>query len=173
MNVTGIIAEYNPFHNGHAFHIEETRKNTGADYCIAVISGSFVQRGAPALVNKYDRTKMALEHGIDLVIELPVIAATSSAETFAQGGVCLLDSLGVVSHISFGAEANTTSDIDMLDKLADFFAFEPPAFQKYKIRMQFSSCPGKSSCSLFAADGFRFDEYRHSCSASTIACFSE
>ena len=75
MNVTGIIAEYNPFHNGHAFHIEETRKNTNADYCIAVISGSFVQRGAPALVNKYDRTKMALEHGIDLVIELPVIAA--------------------------------------------------------------------------------------------------
>ena len=58
MNVTGIIAEYNPFHNGHAFHIEETRKNTNADYCIAVISGSFVQRGAPALVNKYDRTKM-------------------------------------------------------------------------------------------------------------------
>ena len=131
MNVTGIIAEYNPFHNGHAFHIEETRKNTDADYCIAVISGNFVQRGAPALVNKYDRTKMALENGIDLVIELPVIAATSSAESFALGGVCLLDNLGVVSHISFGAEANTTTDIDLLDKLADFFAFEPPAFQKY------------------------------------------
>ena len=145
MNVTGIIAEYNPFHNGHAFHIEETRKNTDADYCIAVISGNFVQRGAPALVNKYDRTKMALEHGIDLVIELPVIAATSSAETFAQGGVCLLDSLGVVSHISFGAEANTTSDIDMLDKLADFFAFEPPAFQKY-LDLEL-----KSGCSFPAA----------------------
>ena len=69
MNVTGIIAEYNPFHNGHAFHIEETRKNTDADYCIAVISGDFVQRGAPALLNKYDRAKMALENGIDLVIE--------------------------------------------------------------------------------------------------------
>ena len=126
MNVTGIIAEYNPFHNGHAFHIEETRKNTDADYCIAVISGSFVQRGAPALVNKYDRTKMALEHGIDLVIELPVIAATSSAEMFAQGGVCLLDSLGVVSHISFGAE-------------------EPPAFQKY-LDLEL-----KSGCSFPAA----------------------
>lgn len=145
MNVTGIIAEYNPFHNGHAFHIEETRKNTDADYCIAVISGSFVQRGAPALVNKYDRTKMALEHGIDLVIELPVIAATSSAETFAQGGVCLLDSLGVVSHISFGAEINTTADIDMLDKLADFFAFEPSAFQKY-LELEL-----KSGCSFPAA----------------------
>ncbi len=82
MNVTGIIAEYNPFHNGHAFHIEETRKNTDADYCIAVISGDFVQRGAPALLNKYDRAKMALENGIDLVIELPVITATSSAENF-------------------------------------------------------------------------------------------
>ena len=140
MKVAGIIAEYNPFHNGHAFHIEETRKNTDADYCIAVISGSFVQRGAPALVNKYDRTKMALEHGIDLVIELPVIAATSSAETFAQGGVCLLDSLGVVSHISFGAEANTTSDINLLDKLADFFAFEPPAFQKY-LELELKSGP--------------------------------
>ena len=131
MNVTGIIAEYNSFHNGHAFHIEETRKNMQADYCIAVISGDFVQRGAPALLNKYDRTKMALENGIDLVIELPVIAATSSAENFAQGGVCLLDALGVVSNISFGAEANTAPDIDLLGKLADFFAFEPPAFQEH------------------------------------------
>lgn len=131
MNVTGIIAEYNSFHNGHAFHIEETRKNMQADYCIAVISGDFVQRGAPALLNKYARTKMALENGIDLVIELPVIAATSSAENFAQGGVCLLDALGVVSNISFGAEANTASDIDLLGKLADFFAFEPPAFQEH------------------------------------------
>lgn len=131
MNVTGIIAEYNPFHNGHAFHIEETRKNTQADYCIAVISGDFVQRGAPALLNKYDRAKMALENGIDLVIELPVIAATSSAENFAQGGVCLLDALGVVSHISFGAEAGTASDVDLLGRLADFFAFEPPVFREY------------------------------------------
>ena len=131
MNVTGIIAEYNSFHNGHAFHIEETRKNMQADYCIAIISGDFVQRGAPALLNKYDRAKMALENGIDLVIELPVIAATSSAENFAQGGVCLLDALGVVSNISFGAEANTASDIDLLGKLADFFAFEPPSFQEH------------------------------------------
>ena len=140
MNVTGIIAEYNPFHNGHAFHIEETRKNTDADYCIAVISGDFVQRGAPALLNKYDRTKMALENGIDLVIELPVIAATASAENFAQGGVCLLDALGVVSHISFGAEANTSTDIDLLGRLADFFSFEPPAFQKYLEQALKSGC---------------------------------
>lgn len=140
MKILGIIAEYNPFHNGHAFHMEETRKNTQADYCIAVISGDFVQRGAPALLNKYDRAKMALENGIDLVIELPVIAATSSAENFAQGGVCLLDALGVVSNISFGAEANTASDIDLLGKLAVFFAFEPPAFQKYLEQALKSGC---------------------------------
>ena len=140
MKVTGIIAEYNPFHNGHAFHIEETRKNTQADYCIAVISGDFVQRGAPALLNKYDRAKMALKNGIDLVIELPVIAATSSAENFAQGGVCLLDALGVVSHISFGAEADTASEIDLLGRLADFFAFEPPVFRKYLDQALKSGC---------------------------------
>ena len=140
MKVTGIIAEYNPFHNGHAFHIDETRKNTQADYCIAVISGDFVQRGAPALLNKYDRAKMALENGIDLVIELPVIAATSSAENFAQGGVCLLDALGVVSHISFGAEADTASDVDLLGRLADFFAFEPPVFREHLDQLLKSGC---------------------------------
>ena len=130
MNVTGIIAEYNPFHNGHAFHIEETRRQTDADYCIAVMSGDFVQRGAPALLNKYDRAKMALESGIDLVIELPAAAAVSSAETFARGGVCLLDALGVVSWISFGAELEQPSDADLLAVLADFFACEPPAFRE-------------------------------------------
>ena len=140
MKVTGIIAEYNPFHNGHAFHIEETQKNTQANYCIAVISGDFVQRGAPALLNKYDRAKMALENGIDLVIELPVIAATSSAENFAQGGVCLLDALGVVSHISFGSEAGTASDVNLLGRLADFFAFEPPVFRKYLDQALKSGC---------------------------------
>lgn len=140
MKVTGIIAEYNPFHNGHVFHIEETRKNTKADYCIAIISGNFVQRGAPALLNKYDRAKMALENGIDLVIELPVIAATSSAENFAQGGVCLLDALGVVSHISFGAEADTASAVDLLGRLADFFAFESPVFREYLDQALKSGC---------------------------------
>lgn len=130
MNVTGIIAEYNPFHNGHDFHIEETRRQTGADYCIAVMSGDFVQRGAPALLNKYDRAKMALENGIDLVVELPVTAAVSSAESFARGGVCLLDALGVVSRISFGAELTQPSDAELLAVLADFFATEPPSFRE-------------------------------------------
>lgn len=145
MNVTGIIAEYNPFHNGHAYHIEETRKQTHADYCIAVMSGDFVQRGAPALLNKYDRTKMALQNGIDLVIELPVAAAVSSAEFFARGGVCLLDALGIVSQISFGAELIRSSDIQMLETIANLFACEPPAF-----RTQLESAL-KSGCSFPAA----------------------
>ena len=172
MNVTGIIAEYNPFHNGHAYHIEETRKQTDADYCIAVISGDFVQRGAPALLNKYDRTKMALENGIDLVIELPVIAATSSAENFAQGGVCLLNALGIVSHISFGAEANTSSDLCLLEKLADFFAFEPPAFREHldqalKSGYSFPAARAKAALLCFQqADSYSPD-------SSTLARFEQ
>ena len=77
MKIAGIIAEYNPFHNGHAYHIEETRKQTGCDYIIAVISGDFVQRGAPASADKYIRTRTALLGGADLVLELPVCAAVS------------------------------------------------------------------------------------------------
>ena len=80
MNITGIIAEYNPFHNGHAYQLELARKETGADYVIVVMSGNFVQRGAPAMLDKYTRTKMALLHGADLVIELPALWSSASAE---------------------------------------------------------------------------------------------
>ena len=104
MRTAGIIAEYNPFHNGHAFHIEETRKNMQADYCIAVISGDFVQRGAPALLDKFTRAKMALECGADLVLELPICYAASSAEFFAKGSVALFDKLGVTTNLCFGSE---------------------------------------------------------------------
>ncbi len=105
MKTAGIIAEYNPFHNGHQFHIEETRKRTNADYIIAAISGDYVQRGAPAILDKYTRTRMALSCGADMVFELPVTAALSSAEGFAEGGVSLLNGLGVVDVISCGCES--------------------------------------------------------------------
>ena len=104
MKIAAIIAEYNPFHNGHYYQVEETRKQTGADYILAVLSGDFVQRGGPALCNKYLRTKMALKGGIDAVIELPSLYAVSSAEYFAGGGVTLLNQLGVVDFLSFGSE---------------------------------------------------------------------
>lgn len=104
MKIAAIIAEYNPFHKGHQFQIRETRRLTGADYILVVMSGDFVQRGTPALCNKYLRTKMALENGADVVLELPSLYATSSAEYFAQGGVSLLDRLGVIDYLSFGSE---------------------------------------------------------------------
>lgn len=127
MKVAGIIAEYNPFHNGHAYHIEEVRRKTGADYVIAIMSGNFVQRGGPAIVDKYTRTKMALLSGADLVIELPVVAATASAETFARTGVSILAATGIVTHLGFGCETN---DLQLLDSLATLFSEEPANYQE-------------------------------------------
>ncbi len=129
MKTAGIIAEYNPFHNGHQFHIEETRRRTGADYVIAVISGDFVQRGAPALLSKYDRAGMALQHGADLVFALPVTTALSSAEGFAAGGVSLLAGLGVVGVLSFGCES-ASSDPVLFQEIAAMLADEPEEFRK-------------------------------------------
>ncbi len=128
MKTAGIIAEYNPFHNGHQFHIEETRRRTGADYIVVAMSGSFVQRGAPALLSKYDRARMALLYGADLVFELPVTAALSSAEGFATGGICLLDSLGVVDAVSCGCES-ACADPGLFAQTAALLAEEPPAYR--------------------------------------------
>ena len=100
----GIIAEYNPFHDGHAYHIRMAKELTQAEYCIVVMSGDFVQRGSPAIYDKYTRTAMALSCGADLVIELPSVFASSSAEDFAACGVALLNNLGVVGGLCFGSE---------------------------------------------------------------------
>ncbi len=128
MKTAGIIAEYNPFHNGHAYHILETRKRTGADYVVVVMSPDFVQRGEPAISDKWSRARSALEAGADLVIQLPVWSATGSAEYFAEGGVELLNKLGVVDYLSFGCESKTP---DLLSQAADFFstAHEPEDYQ--------------------------------------------
>ena len=87
MNVLGIIAEYNPFHNGHRYHLEQARQKACADGVVCVMSGNFVQRGEPAIVDKWARAQMALNQGVDLVFELPVLYATRSAYWFAKGGV--------------------------------------------------------------------------------------
>lgn len=102
--VIGIIAEYNPFHGGHKFQIEEAKKRTGADWCVAAMSGDFIQRGEPAVYSKYLRTRMALSCGADLVVELPSAFAVSSAEDFAACGVALLTGLGAVDVLCFGSE---------------------------------------------------------------------
>ena len=114
--VLGIIAEYNPFHNGHLYHLETSKKLTDADYTVAIISGNFTQRGSTSIVDKWSKTKMALENGIDLVIELPVLYSISSAENFADGAIKILNSLGIVDYLSFGAE---TSDISILNNIAN------------------------------------------------------
>lgn len=124
--VLGIVGEYNPFHNGHLYHLEQSKKMTGSTYTVAIMSGNFTQRGSTSLIDKWSKAEIALQNGIDLVLELPILYATSSAENFADGAVKILDSLKVVDYISFGAE---TSNIDILDKLADVLYEEP---KKYK-----------------------------------------
>ncbi len=125
MKVTGIITEYNPFHNGHKYHLDTARSQTDADYVIVVMSGNYTQRGVPALIDKYLRAQMALENGADLVLELPLPYATGSAEYFAMGAVTLLDKLNVTDSICFGSECG---DISKLQQIASLLYPESPAY---------------------------------------------
>jgi predicted nucleotidyltransferase len=133
MKTVGIIAEYNPFHNGHKYHIEEAKRLTGADRVIVIMSGNFVQRGEPAIMNKWKRAESALNHGADLIIELPSYYALSSAEMFAYGSISLLDSLGV-DTVVFGSEYGS---IKPFYKLADYLiAIEESHIDKLQALMQ-------------------------------------
>ncbi|MCI8659413.1 MAG: nucleotidyltransferase family protein [Lachnospiraceae bacterium] len=125
MKTIGIIAEYNPFHNGHLHQLHMLRSLTGADYVITAISGDFVQRGKPAIYDKYTRTRMALLAGVDLVLELPVCFATGSAMDFASCGVALFDRLGIVDWLGFGSESG---DCDLLFKAAYLLEKDPEEF---------------------------------------------
>ncbi len=127
MKTCGIVAEYNPFHNGHLYHIEKTKQVTNADAIVCVMSGNFIQRGLPALFDKWTRAKMALNNGVDLVLELPTIYATASAEYFAHGAINLLDALGVIDTLSFG---NSCNDIEILKRIANVLYLEPEGYQK-------------------------------------------
>ena len=126
MKVVGIIAEYNPFHKGHQFHLSRARELSGADYVIVVMSGNYVQRGTPAMFDKYTRAEAALRSGADLVLELPVSVATGSAEYFASGAVKMLADTGIVTDLCFGSECGSLMD---LQKLADILAEEPEEYQ--------------------------------------------
>ena len=125
MKVNGIVAEYNPFHNGHAYQLQHAKEANDADYTIIVMSGNFMQRGAPALLDKFTRTKMALENGADLVLELPTCYAASSAEFFAKGSVALFDKLGVTTNLCFGSECG---NIEVLSRIAEIFYTEPEPY---------------------------------------------
>lgn len=123
--VLGIVAEYNPFHNGHLYHLNESKKQAGADYSVCVMSGNFTQRGDTAIIDKWSRTEMALKNGIDLVIELPVVYSISSAENFAYGSMSVLDKLGIVDTVSFGSEVG---DLTILDSIAEILCTEPKEY---------------------------------------------
>ncbi len=128
MNVTGIIAEYNPFHNGHAYQLAQAKKETDADFMVVIMSGNYVQRGCPAITDKFTRTRMALENGADLVFELPLLWAAAASCDFAAAGAAFLDRLGIITHISYGCE---TKNYDMISPLAKILAREPKEFSLY------------------------------------------
>ncbi len=117
MKVAGIIAEYNPFHSGHAYHISETRKQ--ADAVVCVLSGAFTQRGVPSMVNKWARAEMAVKSGVDLVLELPFPFSAAPAELFAFGGVDLLDKTGIVDVLSFGSESGELAPLVKTAKILE------------------------------------------------------
>lgn len=126
MNVVGIIAEYNPFHEGHAYQIQKAKKQCGADFAVVVMNGDFVQRGEPAIFDKYTRTKEALLGGADLIFELPVRFGLSSAGDFAMGGILALNALPFVTHLCFGTE---TGDLTPLLQAATFLCDEPDSYR--------------------------------------------
>lgn len=124
MKVTGIICEYNPFHRGHQYQLEQVKRT--ADGCVCVMSGNFVQRGEPACVSKFDRAEAAVRNGADLVLELPAVYACRSAEQFARGGVLMLAHTGIVTHLSFGSESG---DLRLLTEAASFFSAESAEYK--------------------------------------------
>ena len=128
MKVAGIIVEYNPFHKGHEYHIAETRRVTGVDFVVAVMSGNFTQRGIPACLDKFTRAECALACGADVVLELPFCYATGSAEYFAEGAVTLLNRLGIIDSLCFGTEADVP--ISLYTETAAFLCKEPQDYKK-------------------------------------------
>lgn len=126
MNVCGIIAEYNPLHHGHVYHLSQARLETQSRYVVVAMSASFTQRGEPAVFDKWARTRWALMNGADLVIELPALYCLQSAEYFARGGVKLLGRLGVVTHLCFGSEL---ADAGLMTQAANMLENEPTSLR--------------------------------------------
>ena len=132
MKIGAVIAEYNPFHNGHQYQLETFRRQSDLDYIIVCMSGNFTQRGEPAWMPKHLRARMALLGGADLVIELPVYFATGSASIFAEGGIAHLDALGCVEELCFGCETDRPlgEHMKLLHSAADLFVSEPDEFKQ-------------------------------------------
>ncbi|HVI42131.1 MAG TPA: nucleotidyltransferase [Anaerovoracaceae bacterium] len=144
MKVLGIIAEYNPFHNGHLYHLKESVRITEPDYTVCVMSGNFTQRGEPAMADKWIRASAAVKNGIDLVLELPFAFACNNAEYFAAGAVDIFNRLGCVTHLSFGSEAG---DLSALSGAAEYLSYEDEEL--------------KNSIKEFADQGISFPRARY------------
>lgn len=128
MKVLGLITEYNPFHYGHKYHLEKSMEKSKSTHSIAVMSSSFVQRGEPSIVDKWTKAKMAIDNGVDLVIELPFVYSTQTAELFAHGAVNILHNTNVVDILCFGTELG---ELEPLKKLANIFVNEPKIYKDY------------------------------------------
>ena len=128
MKILGLIVEYNPFHNGHLYHLKKSIEETNATHTIAIMSGNFLQRGEPALFDKYTRAYAAVKNGVDLVIELPTMFACQSAEIFSHGAIATLNSLNCVDYICFGSEEG---DVNILKTISKILVDEPNEFKIY------------------------------------------
>ncbi|MET3682033.1 putative nucleotidyltransferase [Alkalibacillus flavidus] len=155
MRACGLIVEYNPFHNGHLYHQEASREQTDADVTVAVMSGSFLQRGEPAIIDKFSRTKAALYHGVDVVLELPFIYAVQYADLFAKGAIATLDAIGV-DTVCFGSESGRIDDFSN-----HYEQFKSHETQFHSVRQQFlnegDSFP-QASTKAYDAIGLRSQE---------------
>lgn len=136
MKITGIVCEYNPFHNGHLYHLSKTREN-GATHIAAVMSGNYVQRGDTAVLDKFERARFAVKGGADLVIEIPSVYALSSAEFYARGAVHILNSLGCVDEISFGSEAGSVTELEKAAEIANECSTSPKLEEYLKSGMSY------------------------------------
>ena len=152
MKVTGIIAEYNPFHRGHKYQIDYCKKELHSDYVVVAMSGDYVQRGTPALLSKHARAEMALRCGADLVLELPVSVSTASAEAFAMGAVSMLDGLRVIDHLCFGSEYGKVS---ALQELAAVLVSEPKEYRLFLKKFLSAGCSFPSARSQALVEYFK------------------
>ncbi|MDF2892946.1 MAG: hypothetical protein K0R80_3313 [Clostridia bacterium] len=158
MKTIGIVSEYNPFHNGHQYHIQAARQEFDAENIVCVMSGSFVQRGEPAIFDKWSRTKMALQNGADLIIELPFVYSCQPAEIFAFGAINILNNLGIIDGICFGSELGSS---DALTQIAALLIKEPEEFSQLVKHHLKSGNTYPRSVSLALGDYYRGNEAIH------------
>jgi len=133
--ITGIVTEYNPFHKGHEYHLQKAKSDTNADGIVCVMSGNFMQRGIPGIIDKWKRAEMALRNGVDLILELPLVYSISSAEHFAFGSVSLLNSLGIVDYIYFGSEYGSIATLENIAKTLVSEPYEYKSLLKNNLKL--------------------------------------